>query len=54
MLRYRESSKVDWNKNTAFICELVDKSALQFLKREMVEFSVLSPWKGKVKKQSLE
>ena len=36
------------------MCEAVDQHALQWAKREMVELSVLSPWKDMVKGQTEE
>ena len=52
--KYREPCKVDWDKNLSVLCEAVDQYALQWAKREMVELSVLSSWKGKVKGQNEE
>ena len=42
-------SKLD--KNLSLLCEVVDQYALQWAKREIVEFSVLSSWKEMVKGQ---
>ena len=49
--KYRETCKVDWDKNLSLLCEAVDQYALQWAKREMVELSVLSSWKEMVKGQ---
>ena len=48
---YGEPCKVDWDKNLSFLYEAVDQYALQWAKREIVEFSVLSSWKEMVKGQ---
>ena len=48
---YREPCKVDWGKNLSLLCEAVDQYALQWAKREMLEFSVLSSWKEMIKGQ---
>ena len=49
--KYREPFKVDWDKKLSLLCEAVDQYHLQWAKREMVELSVLSSWKEKVKGQ---
>ena len=47
--KYRESCKVDCDKNLSLLCEAVDQYALQWAQQEMVELSVLSSWKEMVK-----
>ena len=49
--KYREPRKIDWDKNLTLSCEAVDQYALQWAKRETVEFSVLSSWKEVAKGQ---
>ena len=49
--KYREPFKADWDKNVSLLYEPVDQYALQWAKRDMVELSVLSSWKEKVKGQ---
>ena len=49
--KYREPCKVDWDKNLSLLSEAVNQYALQWAKREIVELSVLSSWKEKVKGQ---
>ena len=49
--KYREPCKVDWDKNLSILCEAVDQYALQWVKWEIVELSVLSSWKEMVKGQ---
>ena len=49
--KYRDPCKVDWDKNLSLLCEVVDQYALQWVKREIVELSVLSSWKEMVKGQ---
>ena len=43
--KYRETRKIDWDKNLSLLCDTVDQYALQWSKWEMVELSVLSSWK---------
>ena len=40
--KYKESYKVDWDRNLSLLCEAVNQYALQWAKREMVELSVLN------------
>ena len=49
--KYREPCKVHWDKNLSLLYEAVDQYALQWVKREIVELSVLSSWKEMVKRQ---
>ena len=50
-LKYRQSCKVDWDKNLSLSCEAVDQYALQWAEPEMVELPVPSSWKEMVKGQ---
>ena len=49
--KYRESCKVDWDKNLSLLSEAVDQYALQWAKEEVLELSVLSSWNEMVKGQ---
>ena len=48
--KYREPFKKDWDKNLSLLCEAVNQYALQWVKRETVQLSVLSS-KGQIEER---